>query len=220
MKAFGKYSTLLALMVGASIAAAKDGVAMKNGKMMTVKDGEKTEMTDDKTLKDGTKVMKDGSVVSADGTKWSLKDGEMIDWDGKFSVHFVKDGVLRKDNKVWEVKAGEKSEASGEITLSDGTKVMADGEVISKDGKKWQLNDGDAVMQDGRVVAEGSLVGWGEKPLVTDDCAGTPLKEEKAFSNGNKVQPDGTILFSDGNKGKLADGDVIQKDGTHLPATK
>jgi len=200
--------------------SAKDGVAMKDGKMMTVKDGNKAAMTEDATVKDGSKVMKDGSVVAADGTKWSLKNGEMIDWDGKFSVHFVKDGVVKKDGKVWAIKAGENSEVSGEVSLSDGTKVMAGGEVVSKDGKKWELSDGDAILQDGRVVTEGSVVGWGEKPLVTADCAGTPLKEEKKFSNGNKVMADGVIAFSDGKSGKLQDGDVIQKDGTYLPMAK
>lgn len=221
MKPLCKNYLLLAFVtLGAALASAKDGVAMKNGKMMTVKDGQKSEMTQEQTLKDGTKVMTDGSVVSKDGTKWSLKDGEMLDWDGKFSVHFVKDGVLRKDNKVWQIKAGEKSEVSGETTLTDGTKVMAGGEVTSKDGKTWEMNDGDAILQDGRVVAEDSVVGWNDKPLVTDDCAGTPLKSDKSFSNGNKIQPDGTILFSDGKKGMIKDGDVIQKDGTYLPATR
>jgi hypothetical protein len=200
--------------------SAKEGVAMKDGKMMTVKDGEKAEMTEDVTLKDGSKVMTDGSVVSGDGTKWSLKNGEMIDWDGKFSVHFVKDGVVQKDGKVWVIKAGEKSELSGETTLSDGTKVQADGDVVSKNNKEWELSDGDAILQDGRPVTEGSVVGWGEKPLLTDDCAGTPLKEEMKFPNGNKVTAEGAIAFSDGKTGKLQDGDVIQKDGTYLPAGK
>lgn len=200
--------------------SAKDGIVMKDGKMVAIKDGNKTEMTQETTLKDGSKVMKDGSVVGADGAKWSLKNGEMIDWDGKFSIHFVKDGVVQKDGKVWAIKAGEKSEVSGETILSDGTKVMVGGNVVSKDGKKWQLNNGDAILQDGRGVMEGSVVGWGEKPFMTADCAGTPLKEEKKFSNGTKVMPDGTIVFADGKSGKLQDGDVLQKDGTYLPMGK
>ena len=200
--------------------SAKDGVAMKDGKMVTVKGGQKTEMTEAATLKDGSQVMPDGAVVSGDGTKWSLKEGEMIDWDGKFIVHFVKDGVVQKDGKVWVIKAGEKSELTSETTLSDGTKVQADGDVVSKSNKEWELSDGDAILQDGRPVIEGSVVGWGEKPLLTEDCAGTPLKEEMKFPNGNKVTAEGTIAFSDGKTGKLQDGDVIQKDGTYLPAAK
>ncbi|WP_265595065.1 DUF6799 domain-containing protein [Haloferula sp. BvORR071] len=212
---------LIAILAASmSLAVAKDGVAMKDGKVVTVKDGNKTELTDEATLKDGTKVMKDGRVVSPDGTKWSLKNGEMIDWDGKFSVHFVMDGVVRKDGKIWLIKAGEKSEVSGETTLTDGTKVQADGNVVSKENKKWEMDDGDAILSDGRPVVEGSIVGWGEKPLLTDDCSGTLLKSDKSFPNGNKVQPDGTILFSDGNKGKIKDLDVIQEGGTYLPAIK
>ncbi|MCW1886016.1 hypothetical protein OKA04_14860 [Luteolibacter flavescens] len=209
---------ILAATIG--FAAAKDGIAMKDGKVVTVKDGNKTDLTEEATLKDGTKVGKDGSVVSPNGTQWSLKNGEFLDWDGKFSVYFIADGVVRKDGKVWLVKAGEKSEVSTETTLTDGTKIMADGNVISKEGKKWEIDDGDAVFSDGRPVLEGSVVGWGEKPLIAEDCGGTVLEEEKSFPNGNKVQADGTILFSDGTKGKLGDLDVIQEDGTYLPAKK
>jgi hypothetical protein len=61
----------------------KDCVMMHDGKLMVMKGGEMTAMTEDMTLKNGTMVMKDGTVMMKDGTKKPLKEGEGIYMDGK-----------------------------------------------------------------------------------------------------------------------------------------
>src|SRR6478735_5005883 len=43
----------------------KDCVMMKDGKVMVMKDGQKSELTEDMTLSNGTVVMKDGSVKTS-----------------------------------------------------------------------------------------------------------------------------------------------------------
>jgi hypothetical protein len=60
-----------------------DGMMMKDGKMMQMKAGTMTEMTQDMTLSDGTMVMKNGEVMMKDGKKMTLKNGDMITMDGK-----------------------------------------------------------------------------------------------------------------------------------------
>jgi len=60
-----------------------DGMMMKDGKMMQMKAGTMTEMTQDITLSDGTMVMKNGEVMMKDGKKMTLKNGDMITMDGK-----------------------------------------------------------------------------------------------------------------------------------------
>ncbi len=61
----------------------KDCVMMKDGKVMVMKDGQKSELTDDMTLSNGTTVMKDGSVKTSDGKTMMLKDGDCVWMDGK-----------------------------------------------------------------------------------------------------------------------------------------
>ena len=61
----------------------KDCVMMKNGKMMVMKNGTKSEMTQTMTMDDGTTVMADGTVKNKDGKTWMMKNGEMIDMNGK-----------------------------------------------------------------------------------------------------------------------------------------
>lgn len=60
--------------------------AMKDGKMMVMK-GDKSKVLDkDITLPNGTQIMKDGKVMMKDGTSAMLKEGEMIDMEGKISA--------------------------------------------------------------------------------------------------------------------------------------
>jgi len=199
--------------------AAKDGVVMKDGKLMSHKDGENTELMEDITLKDGTKVTRTGDVTSADGTTWKLQEGDKITDDGTFRTQVVKDGIIKKEGKIMTVRAGEKTELSAETTLSDGTKVMTDGSVISKEGKKWSLKDNDAILSDGRVLIEGSVIVKDGKPLLVKDCMGEPVKEEVSL-DGTKVRPDLAVTKKDGGgETALKDGDIVKTDGTILRAT-
>jgi hypothetical protein len=74
----------------------KDCVMMKDGKMMVMKDGQKTEMTEDMTLTNGTTVMKDGSVKTSDGKTMTLKNGDWVDMDGKMGSKMSKDKMKSK----------------------------------------------------------------------------------------------------------------------------
>jgi len=61
----------------------KDGMMMKDGKMMMMKDGKMMMMDKDMTIGNGTMVMMDGTVKMKDGKTMTMKDGEMIDMNGK-----------------------------------------------------------------------------------------------------------------------------------------
>jgi len=61
----------------------KDCVAMENGKMMVMKDGQSMEMNQDMTMSNGATVMTDGTVKMKNGTTHKLKDGECVYMNGK-----------------------------------------------------------------------------------------------------------------------------------------
>lgn len=71
--------------------AMQSGMMMAGGKMMVMKDGKTTAMTEDMSLPNGTKVMKDGSVKMADGSTVMMHDGDHMSMDGKL-MHHHKDG--------------------------------------------------------------------------------------------------------------------------------
>lgn len=64
----------------------EDGIVMKDGKLMLIKNGEKTAMTQNEiSLTDGTIVKKDGTIIRKDGTRTPLNNGEHISMLGKVS---------------------------------------------------------------------------------------------------------------------------------------
>jgi hypothetical protein len=83
-----------------------DGVMMKNGKMMMVKDGQFTVLDHEMTMSNGTTVMADGTWTKKDGTKMKMNEGEHIDMDGKLismeakkdkNMDFVPDSTKKQD---------------------------------------------------------------------------------------------------------------------------
>lgn len=56
---------------------------MKDGKLMSDKNGTKTDVTNDVTLSNGTTITTDGKVTWKSGKTQTLQNGEMIDMNGK-----------------------------------------------------------------------------------------------------------------------------------------
>ena len=63
----------------------KNGVMMKNGKMMVMKNNKAMPMTSNMTMSNGTMVMTDGMVKMKNGKTMMLKNGECVYMDGKMS---------------------------------------------------------------------------------------------------------------------------------------
>jgi hypothetical protein len=59
-----------------------DGVLMRNGKLMVMKSGQTSMLTQDLTLSNGTVVMANGTVKKQDGTTVILQDGDYVGMDG------------------------------------------------------------------------------------------------------------------------------------------
>lgn len=61
----------------------KDHVMMMGGKMKMVKNGKEAPMEKEMTMGNGTVVMADGMCKMKDGTTMTMKNGDMMDMDGK-----------------------------------------------------------------------------------------------------------------------------------------
>jgi len=79
----------------------EDGVVRKNGKLMVIKDGQKTEMTQIVSLSDGSVVRTDGSITNKNGSTSRLSNGEHISMSGKKSK---KEGDKKRDGNKMEQK--------------------------------------------------------------------------------------------------------------------
>lgn len=63
----------------------KDHVMMMDGKMQMMKDGKTMPMDKDMTMGNGTEVMTDGMVKMKGGKTMTMKEGDMMDMNGKMS---------------------------------------------------------------------------------------------------------------------------------------
>ena len=59
-----------------------DGVIMRDGKLLVMKNGQTSLLSSDLTLNNGTVVMANGTVKTQDGTVTTLKDGDYVAMDG------------------------------------------------------------------------------------------------------------------------------------------
>ncbi|MFE3846643.1 DUF6799 domain-containing protein [Flavobacterium sp. LB3P45] len=73
-----------------------DGVMMKNGKMMMVKDGKMTVMNQDMTLSNGIKIIGDGTIMKKNGTKMMMREGQRMDMSGNITTTKTQKIISRK----------------------------------------------------------------------------------------------------------------------------
>ncbi len=60
-----------------------NGIVMKKGKAVMIKNGSSSMIERDMTLSDGTMIKMNGSISRKDGTAVIIKEGEYMDMDGK-----------------------------------------------------------------------------------------------------------------------------------------
>jgi hypothetical protein len=65
------------------VAAEKDGIMMKDGKLMMMHDGKEVSRMDrETTLSNGTKIMMNGKMKMKNGKEIQLQEGQMVMMDG------------------------------------------------------------------------------------------------------------------------------------------
>jgi hypothetical protein len=108
--AMKKYRTVTLAVVGlllsvsflasSVVAAEKDGIMMKDGKLMMMQGGKEVSRMDrETTLSDGTKVMMNGKIKMKGGKEIQLQEGQTIMLDGKM-MEGAKDMAGDKEMKM------------------------------------------------------------------------------------------------------------------------
>lgn len=126
-----------------------DHLAVKNGRVLLVRDGVATSLTTDFTLPDRSQVTPDASVRATDGKLRRLLDGQLIKLDGTVlpvtDTASLQGGtvVLFKDGGRMELKRGQS------MAMSDGSRVNGDGTVIKADGSRVMLKEGEILKLSG-----------------------------------------------------------------------
>ena len=74
----------VSFLASPGVAAEKDGIMMKDGKMTMMQDGKEISRMDrETTLSNGSRVMMKGKLVTKDGKEMQMTEGQMVMMDGK-----------------------------------------------------------------------------------------------------------------------------------------
>ena len=64
-----------------------------------------------------------------------------------------KDGVMMKNGRIQKMQEGKDIGPMDRMTvMSNGTKVMMNGKIMTKDGQQSQLEEGQVMMLDGKLI--------------------------------------------------------------------
>lgn len=134
-----------------SVGPVFDHYFSKGGRVYVVKDGGAPEpVTQTVTLPDGS-VLSPDAVLRMAGRMQRLLDGQTLRLDGNVIPSL--DSVTLKNGKVTVQKDGALFPVATSITMNDGSKVMANGTVISFDGRTTrQLKEGETITLPGAVL--------------------------------------------------------------------
>lgn len=74
----------VSFLASSGMAAEKDGVIMKDGKMWRLQDGKEIGRMDrETTLSNGAKIMMNGKMMTKDGKEMQMQEGQTVMLDGK-----------------------------------------------------------------------------------------------------------------------------------------
>jgi len=130
-----------------------DYVALKEGKVIVVRDGQAETLTKAMAFPNHLNIAPDGSCVYPDGSRARLVDGQLFRLDG--TTIPTKDTVTFENGRVVVQKSGKLITlmASQIMGMNDGTRVRGDGTIINRDGTMTQLHEGQTVLIDGAAPA-------------------------------------------------------------------
>jgi uncharacterized protein DUF6799 len=134
-----------------SVGPVFDHYVSKGGRVYVVKDGAAPEpVTQNVVFADGSSLSPDG-VYRAGGRMSRLIDGQTLRMDG--NIIPALDTVTFKNGKVTVQKDGALIPVTSSITMNDGSKVLANGTIVSFDGTKtMKLADGQTITLPGAVL--------------------------------------------------------------------
>ncbi len=156
-------------------------------------------------------------ILLLSGAALSTFPGEAQNSDCKV----FKDGIAMRDGKLFTFdKNGAMILLSEDKDLSNGTKVMKNGDYKTSSGTKGKLKNGELftskgdmmLLSDFIVKIEGATV-KDSKVWLTKDGASTLVESVTDFGDGLKASPEGNITLKDGSSILLKEGELITSSG-------
>lgn len=126
-----------------------DHVAMKNGRVYVVRDGESSALSKEMTFPNGMTVNPEGYGSNLPDGRIRLQDGQLFHLDG--TPIQAKDTISMKNGRVVVQKSGTLIPLSSVqiMGMDNGTRVRGDGTIWKRDGTTFQLKEGQTILVEG-----------------------------------------------------------------------
>jgi|SRR5262245_1947768 len=135
-----------------SVVPVFDHYVLKGIRMQLVKDGQSTPLNQSVVLADQSVLSPSGEIRLPSGRTQRLIEGQALKLDGGLVPSL--DTATLKNGKVVVQKEGELLPVTSNITMNDGTRVYANGNIVSLDGKIIiRLQEGQTVTLPGAALA-------------------------------------------------------------------
>src|SRR6185436_14897852 len=142
------------------------------------------------------------------------RDGMLIKPDG--SIMPVMDSVSMNRGRVMVFKDGESTELRASMQLGDGTTILPEGKITTRDGSSRRLLDGELFQLEGGVVpARDTITVQNGRVMVQKDGAVLAVEPGRSLimNDGTKVLGDGTVIHFNGEQSKLTEGQILIIEG-------
>jgi len=141
-----------------------------------------------------------------------------------------RDGYAFRGGKVVMMKDGHETAVTGEVRLNNGFRLLPDGFIVDREGRRERFRDNQLLTVEGDWVAYDAAPGvdTGAAVVVDDDDGyffdngqlyvyqnNIPVlvSVEVTLGDGRRLMPDGTIIGVDGVRTRLNAGQQISKSG-------
>jgi hypothetical protein len=194
----------------------------KNGEYKTSA-GAKSKLKNGEILSSkGDMMVMEDNTVRIEGA--SMEDGEVVTSNSEVVLKktdvFIMDGVTIRGGKAMKWDQGKYVPLVADMTLgTSGSKINAAGVVTNKNGSVVKLGEGTFINAKGEMafsknaaLSDGVFMRDG-KVFLLEKGKVAPLTTEYALTNGNKVTPQGVIVFASGEKLALNEGELVLPSG-------
>ena len=196
-------------------------VMLKEGKLLAVEDGKTTPVKEAVHLPYEIKVTTNATFTVKKGKERKLKEGQVLDKEGMLtssdgSVEPVIDHVAMKNGKLILVQDGERTSLDHEIVFPDGSKLLTDATLRTRDGRLKRVIDGELFKLDGEALPSRDTITFQKgKVVVQKDGSLLTLSPNQSImmNDGTKAYGNGTVVLKDGSTVTLNDGQILAVEG-------
>jgi hypothetical protein len=202
-----------------------EAVMLKEGKLLVVQDGKTGPVKETVYLPNEIKVTTNATFTVNKGKERHLKEGQVLDKEGMLtsadgSVEPVIDHVSMKNGKLWIFQDGERSALDHDILFPDGSKLVTDGTLRTREGQLKRVIDGELFKLNGDNLSTRDTISFQNgKVVVQKDGSLLTLNPTQTImmNDGTKAYGNGTVQLKDGTKVDLTEGQILTVEGVVAP---